>query len=62
MVRLTLEFRREYVSERTLFETSYNTSYFPEEEGYRLVSKLVSKSKSQYLTYAMSFDTILTWA
>jgi hypothetical protein len=47
------------ISKRFVFETSYNTSYFSEEEGYRLVSKLVSKSKFQNLAYVMSFDTIV---
>jgi hypothetical protein len=49
---------RGYVSKMTLFDTPFDTSYFSEEEGYRLVSKLVSKSKFQNLTYVMSFDTI----
>jgi hypothetical protein len=58
MVRLTLEFRREYVSERVLFETPAVLLIFPEQQGYCVVSKPVSKSKFQNLTNAMSFDTI----
>jgi hypothetical protein len=55
---LRLEFRKSAVSKTFLFETFIYSSYFSEEEGYTLVSKLVSKSKFQNLTYAMSFDTI----
>jgi hypothetical protein len=56
---LTLEFRYIGVSKTDVFDTPFNTSYFSEEEGYRLVSELISKSKFQNLTYAMSFDTIV---
>jgi hypothetical protein len=49
----------EIISKRFLFDTSPCSLYFSEEEGYRLVSKLVSKSKFQNLAYAMSFDTII---
>jgi hypothetical protein len=48
-------------SKTFLFDTPIDTSHFPDEEGYRLVSKPVSKSKFQNLTYAMSFDTILIY-
>jgi hypothetical protein len=56
---LTLEFRYIGVSKTSVFDTPFNTSYFSEEEGYRLVSKPVSKSKYQNLTNVMSFDTII---
>jgi hypothetical protein len=59
---LTLEFRDFFVSKRILFDTPIDTSYFSEEEGYRLVSKLVSKIKFQNLTYVMSFDTMVVYA
>src|SRR5918992_2552604 len=47
-----------FVSKTFLFETSPSFLIFPEQHGYRLVSKLVSKSKFQNLANAMSFDTI----
>jgi hypothetical protein len=56
---LTLEFRRELVSKRILFDTPFNISHFPEEAGYRSVSKPVSKSKYQNLTNFMGFDTLV---
>lgn len=48
---------RDHVSKRILFETHSCFLIFLEQEGYRLVSKLVSKSKYQNLTNIMSFDT-----
>jgi hypothetical protein len=59
---LTLEFRGFVVSKRALFETHLSFLLFPEQEGYGVVSKLVSKSKFQNLTIAMSFDTLLIYA
>ena len=56
---LILEFMTVVVSETALFDTYLFYLYFPEQEGYRLVSKLVSKSKFQNLAYVISFDTIV---
>ena len=53
---------RKYVSKRNLFETNDSIIKTFLCHGYRLVSKLISKSTSQYLTNAMSFDTILLYA
>jgi hypothetical protein len=50
------------ISERTLFETHPSLLLFSEQEGYRLVSKPISKLKFQNLAIAMSFDTILLYA
>jgi hypothetical protein len=54
---LTLEFRQGKVSKTTVFDTSPCFVIFSELEGYRFVSKPVSKSTSQYLATIMSFDT-----
>jgi hypothetical protein len=43
--RIGSEFRTLYVSKRTLFDTHTSFHIFPRQEGYRLVSKLISKSK-----------------
>ena len=53
--------RPKKVSKRALFETPASFLIFPEQEGYRLVSKLVPKSKFQNLTYVMSFDTLVIY-
>jgi hypothetical protein len=53
---------RRPVSEMTVFETLVSFLLFPEQAGYRVVSKPVSKSKFQNLTAEMSFDTILVYA
>jgi hypothetical protein len=45
------------ISERALFETSAASPKFPGTRTYPCVSKLISESKYQYLTNAMSFDT-----
>jgi hypothetical protein len=50
------------ISKRFLFDTHPSFLPFHEQEGYRVVSKPVSLSKFQNLTYAMSFDTILIYA
>jgi hypothetical protein len=44
-----------------LFETSQDISYFSEEAGYAVVSKLVLKSKFQNLTYVINFDTLVVY-
>jgi hypothetical protein len=59
---LSLEFRVEFVSNMTLFDTHPRLHTFPEQEGYGVVSKLISKSKFQNLTNPMSFDTIVICA
>jgi hypothetical protein len=41
----------------SVFDTHPSLLIFPEQAGYRLVSKPVSKTKYQNLTYAVSFDT-----
>jgi hypothetical protein len=46
----------------TLFDTPDSFLNFPQQQGYRLVSKSVSKSKFQNLANAMRFDTIVTYA
>jgi hypothetical protein len=45
-----------------LFETIASITKSFLQQGYTIVSKSVSKSTSQYLTNAMSFDTILVYA
>ena len=40
-----------------IFDTPPAFLLFREQQGYRLVSKPVSKSKYQNLTFSMSFDT-----
>jgi hypothetical protein len=47
------------VSKRFLFDTQPGLHHFPEQQGYCLVSKPVSKSKFQNLINAMSFDTMV---
>ena len=49
------------VSKTFLFDTLHCFLIFSEVAGYRLVSKLISKSKFQNLTDAMSFDTIVVY-
>jgi hypothetical protein len=39
----------------------FDSSSLPGQAGYCLVSKLISKSKLQNLTYVMSFDTIVVY-
>jgi hypothetical protein len=58
---LTLEFRRKVISKRALFDTHPCFLNSLGQEGYRLVSKLVSKSKYQNLTAELSFDTIVVY-
>jgi hypothetical protein len=47
------------VSKTRVFDTGRRLHHFPEQQSYRLVSKLVSQSKYQNLTNVMSFDTIV---
>jgi hypothetical protein len=47
------------ISKTFLFETDFSLFLISKDEGYRLVSKLVAKSKYQNLTNVMSFDTIV---
>jgi hypothetical protein len=56
---LTLEFRGASVSKRNLFATCLLLPRYQTERAYMVVSKSISKSKYQYLTNALSFDTIV---